>query len=76
VDLSAREYALLAYLVHHAGQVLTRAQLEHAVWSESAVASNVVEVYIGYLRQKIDAPADQPLIQTVRGIGYTLRAPA
>jgi DNA-binding response OmpR family regulator len=76
VDLSAREYALLAYLVHHAGQVLTREQLERAVWSESAVASNVAEVYIGYLRQKIDAPFGPPLIHTVRGVGYTLRVPA
>ncbi len=49
VDLSAREYVLLEYLVHHAGQVLTRAQLERSVWSDSEVGSNVVEVYIGYL---------------------------
>ena len=75
VDLSAREYVLLEYLVHHAGQVLTRAQLEGSVWSDSEVGSNVVEVYIGYLRQKLDAPFDAPLIRTVRGVGYTLRAP-
>ncbi len=75
VDLSAREYVLLEYLVHHAGQVLTRAQLERSVWSDSEVGSNVVEVYIGYLRQKLDAPFDAPLIRTVRGVGYTLRAP-
>jgi len=75
VDLSAREYVLLEYLVHHAGQVLTRAQLERSVWSDSEVGSNVVEVYIGYLRQKLDAPFGAPLIRTVRGVGYTLRAP-
>jgi len=75
VDLSAREYVLLEYLVHHAGQVLTRTQLEGSVWSDSEVGSNVVEVYIGYLRQKLDAPFDAPLIRTVRGVGYTLRAP-
>jgi len=75
VDLSAREYVLLEYLVHHVGQVLTRAQLEESVWSDSEVGSNVVEVYIGYLRQKLDAPFDAPLIRTVRGVGYTLRAP-
>ena len=75
VDLSAREYTLLEYLAHHAGQVFTRAQLEQAVWSESAVGSNVVEVYIGYLRRKIDTAGETPLIQTVRGAGYTLRAP-
>ena len=75
LDLSTREYGLLSYLVHHAGQVLSRGQLEEAVWAESAVGSNVVEVYIGYLRQKIDAPFSLPLIHTVRGTGYTLRAP-
>ncbi len=75
VDLSAREYVLLEYLAHHAGQALTRAQLEQSVWSEVEVGSNVVEVYISYLRQKIDAPFDTPLIHTIRGAGYTLRAP-
>jgi len=75
IDLSAREYALLHYLVHHVGQTLTRAQLEGAVWSDSAVGSNVVEVYIGYLRHKIDAPCGTPLIHTVRGVGYALRVP-
>jgi len=75
VDLSAREYVLLEYLTHHAGRVLTRAQLEAAVWSESEIGSNVVEVYIGYLRHKLDAPFATPLIHTVRGVGYVLRAP-
>jgi two-component system OmpR family response regulator len=74
VDLSAREYVLLEYLAHHAGQVLTRAQLERSVWSEVEIGSNVVEVYISYLRHKIDAPFATPLIHTVRGSGYTLRA--
>ncbi len=75
VDLSAREYMLLVYLAHHAGQVLTRAQLEQSVWSEIEVGSNVVEVCVSHLRQKIDAPFATPLIHTVRGAGYTLRAP-
>ena len=75
VDLSAREYTLLHYLVHHVGQTLTRDQLERTVWGDSAVGSNVVEVYIGYLRHKLDAPFGTPLIHTVRGVGYTLRAP-
>jgi len=75
VDLSAREYALLEYLAYHAGQVFTRAQLEQAVWSESEIGSNVVEVYIGYLRHKLDAPLATPLIHTVRCVGYVLRAP-
>jgi len=61
--------------VHHAGQVVTRAELEETVWGESDIGSNVAEVYIGYLRQKIDAPFAAPLLHTVRGIGYTLRGP-
>ena len=75
VDLSAREYMLLEYLAQHAGQVLTRAQLERAVWSEITVGSNVVEAYISHLRRKIDTPFATPLIHTVRGAGYTLRPP-
>jgi DNA-binding response OmpR family regulator len=75
VALSAREYALLEYLVHHAGQVLTREQLAAHVWSDAEVESNVIDVYVRYLRQKVDAPFGKPLIHTVRGVGYTLRTP-
>ena len=75
VALSAREYALLEYLVHHAGQILTREQLAAHVWSDAEVESNVIDVYVRYLRQKVDAPFGAPLIHTVRGVGYTLRAP-
>lgn len=76
IELSGREYALLEFLVHRAGQIVTRDQLRDHVWGESGAWSNVTDVYIGYLRQKIDAASEQPLIQTVRGIGYTLRAPS
>lgn len=76
IELSGREYALLEFLVHRAGQIVTRDQLREHVWGESSVWSNVVDVYIGYLRQKIDAESEQPLIQTVRGMGYTLRVPS
>jgi DNA-binding response OmpR family regulator len=75
IELSGREYALLEFLIHHAGQIVTRDQLREHVWGEADVWSNVVDVYIGYLRQKIDANTAQPLIHTVRGIGYTLRGP-
>jgi DNA-binding response OmpR family regulator len=75
IPLSAREYALLEYLVHHVGQVVTREQLAEHVWSDVEVESNVIDVYVRYLRQKVDAPFAQPLIHTVRGVGYTLRAP-
>jgi two-component system, OmpR family, response regulator len=75
IDLSAREYTLLEYLVHHAGQVVTRELLAEHVWSDAEVESNVIDVYVRYLRQKIDAPFGEALIHTVRGVGYTLRAP-
>jgi DNA-binding response OmpR family regulator len=76
IELSGREYALLEFLIHRAGQVVTRDQLREHVWGDADVWSNVVDVYIGYLRQKIDAASNRPLIQTVRGIGYSLRAPS
>ncbi len=75
IILSAREYALLEYLVHHAGQVVTRELLAENVWSDSEIESNVIDVYIGYLRHKIDAPFEAALITTVRGIGYSVRVP-
>ena len=75
IALSAREYALLEYLVHHAGQVVTRELLAENVWSDTELESNVIDVYVGYLRQKVDAPFGTPLLHTVRGLGYTLRQP-
>jgi two-component system OmpR family response regulator len=75
VELSAREFALLEFLIRHAGQVLTRtAMLEH-VWDYRYDGdSNVVDVYIGYLRRKLEQPSGAPLIRTVRGVGYILDA--
>ncbi len=75
VALSAREYALLEYLVHRAGQVVTRDQLATSVWNDVAIGSNVIAVYVRYLRRKIDTPGRVALIHTVRGVGYILRAP-
>ncbi len=75
ITLSAREYALLEYLVHHAGQVVTRDLLAEHVWTDAEVESNVIDVYVRYLRNKVDAPFSTPLIHTVRGVGYTMRAP-
>jgi DNA-binding response OmpR family regulator len=72
--LSAREYTLLEYLVHHAGQVVTRDLLAEHVWTDAEVESNVIDVYVRYLRHKVDAPFATPLIHTVRGVGYTMRA--
>jgi DNA-binding response OmpR family regulator len=74
-DLPSREYALLEYLMRHEGQVLTRQQLLDAVWGfDFDTGSNVVDVYVGYLRRKLDAPGEPSIIETVRGAGYRVRA--
>ena len=77
VDLSAREFALLGYLIRHAGQVMTRQQILDAVWgAEPDVYSNVVDLYIHYLRRKLGELGRADRLRTVRGVGYTLRAEA
>ena len=76
VVLSAREYALLEYLALRRGQVVTRAEIwEHVYDFASDPSSNVVDVYIGYLRRKIDQDREPKLIQTRRGQGYLLGEP-
>jgi DNA-binding response OmpR family regulator len=71
IGLSAREFSLLAYLMQHPGQVLSRAQILAAVWEvDFDPQSNVVDVYVRYLRQKIDAPGEPSLIESIRGAGY------
>jgi two-component system, OmpR family, response regulator len=76
VDLSPTEFALLRYLMHNAGRVLSRAQILDHVWSyDFGGDSSVVDSYIRYLRKKVDV-FSPPLIQTVRGVGYTLRVPS
>jgi len=75
VDLSAREFALMGYLIRNAGQVLTRQQILDAVWgAEPDVYSNVVDLYIHYLRRKLGELGRADRLRTVRGVGYTLRA--
>ncbi|MDE0572222.1 response regulator transcription factor [Demequina sp. B12] len=75
IALSPTEYRLLMYLMRNVGRVLSRGQLLENVWGYAADDdASVVETYIGYLRRKIDA-TDPKLIHTVRGAGYTLRAP-
>jgi DNA-binding response OmpR family regulator len=77
IELSPREYALLEYMMRHDRQVLTRTQIVDHVWNFDYYGdSKVVDVYIGYLRRKIDRRFDLPLIQTVRGVGYRLGAEA
>ena len=76
-DLSAREFALLGYFMRHPGQVLTRRQILDAVWgAEPDVYSNVVDLYVHYLRRKLGDLSRDELLRTVRGVGYVLRAPA
>jgi DNA-binding response OmpR family regulator len=75
IELSPREFALLEYLMRHPNQVLTRTQIAEHVWNFDFLnESNVVDVYIGYLRRKIDRGSQRPLIQTLRGVGYRLSA--
>lgn len=74
IDLSAKEYAILEYMLYHINIVLTREQIENHIWSyDYEGGSNLVNVYIRYLRKKIDDPFDKKLIQTVRGSGYVIR---
>jgi two-component system, OmpR family, response regulator len=76
IELTATEFRLLGFLVAHARQVLSKAQILDAVWEDSFTGeSNIVEIYISYLRKKIDR-FDPPLIHTVRGVGYCVREPS
>jgi two-component system response regulator MprA len=73
VALTAREYALLLLLIEHSGQVLSRDQILRQVWHDQrSAASNVIEVYVRYLRQKLEEQGEKRLIHTVRGQGYCL----
>jgi two-component system OmpR family response regulator len=75
VTLTAREFAVLEYLARHAGQAITRTAVLDHVWDENFEgATNIVDVYIGYLRRKLEEPFDRPLIRTIRGVGYALEA--
>jgi DNA-binding response OmpR family regulator len=74
IHLTAREFALLQFLLQHAGEVVSRTRIAAAVWEHDFdTFSNVVEVYVRYLRAKIDEPFAAPLLHTVRGVGYALR---
>ena len=74
VELSAKEFAVLEYLMRHQGQVLSREQIEQHVWDfDYEGGSNMVDVYIRYLRRKLDEGHEKKLIHTVRGAGYVMR---
>ena len=73
ITLTVREHALLEYFMRHAGRVLTRPMLAEHVWGlDFDPESNIVDVYVGYLRRKIDGPGEARLLHTVRGAGYVL----
>jgi DNA-binding response OmpR family regulator len=75
IELSKREFGLLEFFMRNAGQLLTRSQLAERVWGfDFFHDSNVVEVYVGYLRRKLEGPGTDTRIRTVRGMGYILEA--
>ena len=74
IALTAREYSLLDYFLRNAGRLLTRPMIAEHVWGlDFDAESNIIDVYIGYLRRKIDAPGEARLLHTVRGSGYVLK---
>lgn len=74
IELTAKEFALLEYLMRNTGRVLTRSQILDHVWGyDFESETNVVDIYVHYLRNKVDRDFTPPLIRTVRGVGYALR---
>jgi DNA-binding response OmpR family regulator len=77
LDVTAREFELLEYLMRHADQVVSREMLAREVWKESArhtPIDNLIDVHIARLRRKLDDPYPRKLLQTVRGVGFVLRS--
>jgi DNA-binding response OmpR family regulator len=73
--LTQREFSLLEFLMRHAGRQVSRAEIAQQVWRHTPLDhdTNIVDVYVAYLRKKLDTEDDRPMIQTVRGVGYALR---
>jgi two-component system copper resistance phosphate regulon response regulator CusR len=75
ITLTTREYALLEYFMRNPGRVLTRPMITEHVWGlDFDPESNVVDVYVGYVRRKVDGEGERPLLKTMRGAGYVLKA--
>ena len=73
IELTAKEFALLEYLMHRCGELVSKSELLRHVWEDDAgISMNAVEVYIGYLRKKIDVPFSVATLETIRGRGYRL----
>ena len=76
IDLSVREWSLLEFFMRHPEQVLSRTQILNHVWEmDFEGGSNIVDVYVGYLRRKLNTPGQRPLLQALRGAGYRLLPP-
>ena len=76
IPLTTKEFAVLEVLMRHPGAVLSREHISEHAWDQNYdPLSNVIDVYMGRLRRKIDAPDESPMLQTVRGAGYRLAAP-
>jgi DNA-binding response OmpR family regulator len=74
IDLTPKEYAVLEYLVRHAGRVMSRTLITEYVWGyHFDPGTNIVDVVINHLRKKVDAPHERKLISTVRGVGYVIK---
>jgi DNA-binding response OmpR family regulator len=73
IELSAKEFELLELFARNPGKVFNRFEIEEKVWPEYTGGSNVVDVYVGYLRRKLEAAGERRIIHTVRGVGYVLR---
>jgi len=74
IDLTAKEYALLDYFIRNPGRVLTRTMIVEHVWDYNFDSmTNIIDVYVNYLRRKIDSDREHKLIHTVRGVGYVLK---
>lgn len=75
IVLTAKEYSILEYLMHNKGIVLSRDKIQHHIWNyDYEGSSNIIDVYIRTLRNKVDADFDTKLIQTVRGLGYVIKS--
>jgi len=75
IDLTSKEFALLEYLMRNTGRVLTRAMISEHVWNyDFDTETNVIDVYVNYLRRKIDSGGEKKLIHTIRGSGYVLKS--
>jgi heavy metal response regulator len=76
IELTPREFSLLDYFMRHPGRVLTRTMIGEHVWDyRFDTSTNVIDVYVNYLRKKIDTDREPKLLQTIRGVGYVLKAP-